>query len=40
MHLTVGNILRTLLHGHPPHNEEQAKDIVDNALGTAMHVMR
>ena len=40
MHQTVGNILRTLLHRHPPSNEEQAKDIVDNALGTAMHVMR
>ena len=40
MHQTVGNILRTLLLLNPPKHEEQAKYIVDNALGTAMHVMR
>jgi hypothetical protein len=37
MHQTVGNVLRTLLHGEPPPN---AKDYVDEALSIAMHAMR
>ena len=40
MHQTVGNILRATLLGHPLDNEDEAKVIVDNALATAMHVMR
>jgi len=39
MHQTVGNILRTLLHGEPV-NAENANDIVDNALATASHALR
>ena len=39
MHQTVGNILRTLLHGEPV-NAANANDIVDNALATAMHALR
>lgn len=40
MHQTVGNILRTMLHTNPPHTVTAAKEIVDNALATAMHAMR
>ena len=38
MHQTVGNVLRVLLD--PPQNLTQARDIVDQALVTAMHAMR
>ena len=40
MHQTVGNILRTLLYSNPPQNMTQARDIIDQALATAMHAMR
>jgi len=40
MHQTVGNVLRTLLHGEPPQNIKNAKDYVDEALLIAMHAMR
>jgi hypothetical protein len=40
MHQTVGNILRTLLHAHPPNNIVQAQDIMDTALATAPHATR
>jgi hypothetical protein len=40
MHQTVGNVLRTLLHGKPPQNIANAKDYVDKALSIAMHAMR
>jgi len=40
MHQTVGNVLRTLLHGEPPQNIKNAKDYVDEALSIAMHAMR
>ena len=40
MHQTVGNILRTLLYSNPPKNMTQARDIIDDALATAMHAMR
>ena len=40
MHQTMGNILRTLLHGHPINNAQDANDIVDNALATTMHALR
>jgi hypothetical protein len=39
MHQTVGNVLRTLVHAHPPQNMTQARDIIDDALATAMHAM-
>ena len=39
MHQTVGNVLRTLLHGEPPQNITSAKDFLDEALSIAMHVM-
>jgi hypothetical protein len=32
--------LRTLVHTNPPQNMTQAKDIIDNALATAMHAMQ
>jgi hypothetical protein len=32
MHQTVGNVLRTLLHGEPPQNIANAKEYVDEAL--------
>ena len=40
MHHTVGNVLRTLIHGEPPRNINNAKEYVDEALSIAMHVMR
>jgi hypothetical protein len=40
MHQTVENVLRLLVHANPPKNMSSAKDIVDDALATAMHAMR
>ena len=40
MHQTVGNILRTLLHGEPPQNIADARAYEDEALSIAMHAMR
>ena len=40
MHQTIGNVLRTLLHGEPPKNIARAKDYLDEALSIAMHAMR
>ena len=40
MYQTVGNVLRTLLHGEPPQNIANAKEYVDEALSIAMHAMR
>jgi hypothetical protein len=41
MHQTVTNVLRRLVHTIPPQNmtQAQARDIIDNALATAMHAM-
>ena len=42
MHQTVGNVLRTLLHGQPPQQITGtcAKDFIDKALAITMHAMR
>ncbi len=40
MHQTVDNVLRTLVHTNPPCNMTQARDIIDDALATAMHAMQ
>ncbi len=40
MHQTVTNVLKTLVHTNPPRNVTQARDIIDNALATAMHAMQ
>ncbi len=40
MHQTVTNVLRTLVHTMPPQNMTHARDIIDDALATAMHVMQ
>ena len=40
MHQTVGNILRTYIHTHPPRNLTEARALVDKALGVAQHAMR
>jgi hypothetical protein len=40
IHQTVGNVLRTLLHGNPPQNIAIAEQYVDEALSIAMHAMR
>ena len=40
MHQTVGNVLRTTLHGNPPKNLTKANELIDEALSTAMHSMR
>ncbi len=40
MHQTVKNVLRTLVHTNPPRNLTQARDMIDDALATAMHAMQ
>ena len=40
MHQTVGNVLRVLLYSNPLQNLTQTRDIVDQALATAMHAMQ
>eukprot|EP00957_Ditylum_brightwellii_P039385 2979021-Ditylum_brightwellii.AAC.1 len=40
MHWTFGNVLRTYLYSNPTSNMTQARDIIDQALATAMHVMQ
>ncbi len=40
MHQTVNNVLRTLVHTNPPQNMTQARDIIADALATAMHAMQ
>jgi hypothetical protein len=40
MHQTVTNVLRTLVHTNPPQNMTQARDIIDDALATAMQAMQ
>jgi hypothetical protein len=40
MHQTVTNVLRTLVHTNPPQNMTQARDIIDDAMATAMHAMQ
>jgi hypothetical protein len=40
MHQTVNNVLRTLVHTNPAQNLTQARDIIDDALATAMHAMQ
>jgi hypothetical protein len=37
MHQTVDNVQKTLVHTNPPQNMTQARDIIDDALATAMH---
>ncbi len=37
---TIHNVLRTLVHTNPPHDMTQARDIIDEALATAMHAMQ
>ena len=32
--------MRTLLHSKPPRSQDDARDVVDEALATAMHAMR
>jgi hypothetical protein len=33
-------VLRTLVHTNPPQHMTQARDIIDDALATAMHAMQ
>jgi hypothetical protein len=40
MHQTAANVLRTLLHAHPPQNALQAGALIDSALATTMHAAR
>ena len=40
MHQTVGNVLRVLLYSNPAQNMTQVRDIVDQALATAIHGMQ
>ncbi len=39
MHQTVGNVLRTLLHGEPPKTFTEARDFIDEALSIAIHAI-
>jgi hypothetical protein len=40
MHQTVTNVLRPLVHTNPLQNMTQTRDIIDDALATAMHAMQ
>ena len=40
MHQTIGNILRATIYTNPPHNVTEARQLVDDALASAMHAMR
>ncbi len=40
MHQTVNNVLRTLVCTNPSQNMIQAREIIDDALATAMHAMQ
>ena len=40
MHQSVGNILRTLLHGNDPKTVSKANELIDKALSIAMHAMQ
>jgi hypothetical protein len=40
MHQTVGNVLRTLLHGHLVPGNQNTQAIIENALATTMHALR
>jgi hypothetical protein len=40
MHQTVNNVLRILVYTNPPGNMTQARDIIDDALATAVHAMQ
>ena len=40
MHQTVGDVLRVVLHTNPPQNIDDANQVMDNALATAMHATR
>jgi hypothetical protein len=37
---TIHYVLKTLVHANPPCNMTQARDIIDEALATAMHAMQ
>jgi hypothetical protein len=37
---TIHRVLRSLVHANPPRNMAQARDIIDEALATAMHAMQ
>ena len=37
MHQTVGDVLRVILHTNPPQNIDDANQVMENALATAMH---
>jgi hypothetical protein len=40
VHLTIGNVLRTMIHTSPPQDTGQASDLIDQCLATAMHATR
>eukprot|EP00957_Ditylum_brightwellii_P076079 5782845-Ditylum_brightwellii.AAC.1 len=40
MHHTVGNVLRPYLYSNLPRSMTQARDIIDQALATAMHAVQ
>ena len=40
LHLTMGNILRVITQTNPPTDEEEADQVIDNALATCIHVTR
>jgi hypothetical protein len=40
VHQNVNNVLRILVHTNPPCDMTQARDIIDDAIATAMHSMQ
>ena len=37
MHQTIGDILQVVLHTNPPQNMDDANQVMDNVLATAVH---
>ena len=40
LHLTIGNMLRTMLHENPPQNVQTGIELVDTALASASYAVR
>ena len=39
-HKTIGQIIRTIINLKPPTNKTTTKQLIDDAIGTAMHALR
>lgn len=39
-HKTIGQVFRTLIHMYPPNSQQDAENLIDDAIATAMHALR